>query len=80
MNWLVMKMLTPDLASRFSTIKQVIDQVAQMENEKTDMASEINEIQKRIRARETRSEHTCWNCRKSMTRRLQKCPYCGEEQ
>jgi len=40
----------------------------------------MKDIQKRIQARENRSDHVCWNCRKAMGRRVKKCPYCGEEQ
>jgi hypothetical protein len=45
-----------------------------------DYASEMKDIQKRIQARENRTDYICWNCRKATGRRVKTCPYCGEEQ
>jgi len=51
-----------------------------MANKNRDYASEMKDIQKRIQAREIRTDFVYWNCRKAMGRRVKTCPYCGEEQ
>jgi rRNA maturation endonuclease Nob1 len=38
------------------------------------------EIRTRIEARSQRTDYTCWNCRKSMPKKMEKCLYCGAEQ
>ena len=40
----------------------------------------VSDIQSRLRARETRQPRFCWNCRKSLHARTDRCPFCGETQ
>jgi hypothetical protein len=37
-------------------------------------------IQTRVRARETPGPRFCWQCRKPLHARTDKCPFCGEAQ
>ncbi len=40
----------------------------------------VQEIQSRLRARETPQPRFCWHCRKPLHARSDKCPFCGENQ
>jgi serine/threonine-protein kinase len=40
----------------------------------------VSDIQSRLRARETPQPRFCWNCRKSLHARTDRCPFCGETQ
>jgi serine/threonine protein kinase len=80
LNWVIMKTLAADLKTRYAQAVDVLDDLEHMAHKNRDYASEMRDIQKRIQARETRTDHICWNCRKAMARRAKTCPYCGEEQ
>jgi serine/threonine protein kinase len=80
LNWVIMKTLAADLKTRYAQAVDVLDDLEHMAHKNRDYASEMRDIQKRIQARETRTDHICWNCRKAMARRVRTCPYCGEEQ
>jgi len=38
----------------------------------------VNDIQARLKARETPQARFCWHCRKALHARTDKCPFCGE--
>lgn len=80
LNWVIMKTLAPDLKTRYAQAVDVLNDLEHMANRNRDYASEMKDIQKRIQARESRTDHVCWNCRKATGRRVKTCPYCGEEQ
>ena len=80
LNWVIMKTLAPDLKTRYSLAVDVLNDLEHMANKNRDYASEMKDIQRRIQARESRTDHVCWNCRKATGRRVKTCPYCGEEQ
>jgi len=80
LNWVIMKTLAADLKTRYAQALDVLNDLEHMANKNRDYASEMKDIQKRIQARENRTDHVCWNCRKAMGRRVKTCPYCGEEQ
>jgi eukaryotic-like serine/threonine-protein kinase len=80
LNWVIMKTLAADLKTRYAQAVDVLNDLEHMANKNRDYASEMKDIQKRIQARESRTDHVCWNCRKAMGRRVKTCPYCGEEQ
>lgn len=80
LNWVIMKSLAADLKTRYAQAVDVLNDLEHMANKNRDYTSEMKDIQKRIQARENRSDHVCWNCRKAMGRRVKTCPYCGEEQ
>lgn len=46
----------------------------------TPPSDELQEIQGRLRARETPASRFCWNCRKPLHARADRCPFCGETQ
>jgi eukaryotic-like serine/threonine-protein kinase len=41
---------------------------------------ELQDIQGRLRARETPASRFCWHCRKPLHSRTDRCPFCGEGQ
>jgi serine/threonine-protein kinase len=43
-------------------------------------AEAVQEIQSRLRARETPQPRFCWHCRKPLHARSARCPFCGEAQ
>jgi len=75
-----MKTMAVDLKTRYAQAVDVLNDLEHMANKNRDYASEIKDIQKRIQARESRTDYVCWNCRKATGRRVKTCPYCGEEQ
>jgi len=80
LNRIVNKMLEPDIKNRYQNVEQVIKDLNEVGKKKTDNAIEIKEIQKRLEARSKRTDYICWNCRKSMPKRMERCLYCGAEQ
>lgn len=80
LNWILMKTLSPDLSTRYKTVTELITDFNNMEGEKEDNAFEIKSIKNRITARNKRSDYVCWNCHKTMPRKMKKCLYCDTEQ
>ena len=80
LNRVIMKTLAPDLQARYAQAIDVLNDLEHMSNRNRDFTSELKDIQKRIQARESRTDLVCWNCRKAMGRRVKTCPYCGEAQ
>jgi serine/threonine-protein kinase len=80
LNRVIMKTLAPDLKDRYAQALDVLSDLEHMSDRNRDYSSEMKDIQKRIQARESRTDFICWNCRKAMGRRVKVCPYCGEEQ
>jgi serine/threonine-protein kinase len=80
LNRVIMKTLAPDLKERYAQAGDVLNDLDALGKKSRDYTSEMKDIQKRIQARESRTDHICWNCRKASGRRVKTCPYCGEEQ
>jgi len=80
LSWVIMKTMAADLKTRYALAGDVLNDLERLDNKNRDYSSEIKDIQQRIHARENRTDHVCWNCRKAVGRRMEKCPYCGEEQ
>ncbi len=77
---IVMTMLAPDPAARYASAHQVLDDLGHSDERNGRHQLEIEDIQSRIRAHETRHQAVCWNCRKALGPRIRTCPYCGEAQ
>jgi eukaryotic-like serine/threonine-protein kinase len=95
LNDLVLKAMAPDIGARFQRAADLLDAVlaarpapaagarrpwrpAQVGAGAT--TSEVQDIQSRLRARETPQARFCWHCRKALPARSGKCPFCGEVQ
>lgn len=80
LNSIINRALEPDITNRYRYVKEMLDDLDIMGDKKKDNTVEINEIKKRLEARSVRTDHICWNCRKEMPSKMNKCLYCGEEQ
>lgn len=80
LNDIIMKALAPDLSERYKNISSLLEDINSIGKKKKDNTSEIKNIKERIAARNERSDHVCWNCRKTMPQRSGKCIYCGADQ
>jgi hypothetical protein len=43
-------------------------------------AGDVQDIQSRLKAREAPQPRFCWQCRKPLHARSDRCPFCGEAQ
>lgn len=80
LNAIIMKALAPALTDRYKNISSLLEDINSIGKKKKDNTSEIENIKERIAARNERSDHVCWNCRKTMPQRSGKCIYCGADQ
>jgi serine/threonine protein kinase len=90
-NDVVLKAMAPDITQRYQRAGDVLDDVLGARNTPPrraarsgtapEAASEpAEDIQSRLRARETPQARFCWHCRKPLHARSDKCPFCGENQ
>lgn len=96
LNDLVLKAMAPEISARFQRAADVLDAVlaarpapaaggrrpwrpAQV-GAGTMASEEVQDIQSRLRARDTPQPRFCWHCRKALPARSGKCPFCGEAQ
>jgi hypothetical protein len=88
LNDIVMKAMSPDIPNRYQRASDVLDDVLAVRKRgvrRTPSAvesehGEVQEIQTRLRARETPQPRFCWHCRKPLHARSDHCPFCGEAQ
>jgi eukaryotic-like serine/threonine-protein kinase len=96
LNDIVLKAMAPEISARFQRASDLLDAVlaarpaqaagarrlwrpAQVGTGAT-VSQEVQDIQSRLRARETPQPRFCWHCRKALPARSGKCPFCGEAQ
>ena len=75
---IVMKAIAPDLGARYQRASELLEDLATA----TDIdhtATELDDIRKRLKAREVPKKGFCWNCRKPLPARSDSCPFCGEK-
>jgi len=76
---IVMKAIAAEVTQRYQRASEVLEDLATA----TDIdhtATELEDIRKRLKARETPKKGFCWNCRKPLHARSDSCPFCGETQ
>jgi serine/threonine protein kinase len=76
---IVMKAMAPELADRYQRASELLEDLATA----TDIdhkATELEDIRKRLKAREAPKSGFCWHCRKPLHARSRTCPFCGEAQ
>ncbi len=74
---IVMKAMAADLTVRYLSASELLEDLqtaADIDHRQTEM----EEIRKRLRARETPKRGLCWNCGRPQPQRSTKCPFCGE--
>ncbi len=83
LNAIIMRCLEADFRKRYSRAADVLNELDQLENKKSEPKVDFNikEAQERIRARETGFNfRSCWNCRREILATIERCPHCGEKQ
>ena len=90
-NDIVLKAMAPEITARYQRASELLDEVLAARGGSArrtpraaagrgDAASDVEEIQTRLKARETPQASFCWNCRKPLQARTGKCPFCSERQ
>jgi serine/threonine protein kinase len=92
LNDVVLRAMAPDLAARYQRATDLLDEILAVRRprprrtpESRDPATrsgreEAHGIQTRVRARDTPTPKFCWQCRKPLHARSDRCPFCGEAQ
>ena len=88
----VLKAMAPDIPSRYQRASELLDDVlaarepavkrgGRMPTPPGDQGvDDVQEIQARLRARDSPQPRFCWHCRKPLHARSDRCPFCGEVQ
>ena len=86
-NDIIMRAMAPDIATRYQRAGELLDDVLAARTAPRRAPGQValadgeaNEIQSRLKARETPSPRFCWHCRKPLHARSDNCPFCGEKQ
>jgi eukaryotic-like serine/threonine-protein kinase len=76
---IVMKAISSDLNQRYQRAVELLEDLAtalDIDHKET----ELDDIRKRLKAREVPKRGFCWHCRKPLHARADSCPFCGEHQ
>jgi serine/threonine protein kinase len=76
---IVMNALAKGVSDRYQRASELLDDLATAADI-DHKATELDDIRKRLKAREVPKKGFCWNCRKPMHARADACPFCGETQ
>jgi serine/threonine protein kinase len=76
---IVMKSLSPELPERYQRASELLDDLTTAA-EIDHTATEMEDIRRRLRAREVQRKGFCWHCRKPLHSRSDTCAFCGEAQ
>jgi len=93
-NDIVLKAMAPDVTSRYQRASDLLDDILSARDkveparvqrpsptpQETPVAEGVQDIQSRVRARDTPPARFCWNCSKKLHARTDRCPFCGESQ
>ena len=94
-NDIVMRAMAPDLTSRYQRATDLLDDIlsvrtpaARQGGSRTPVQEAVarggrddgERVQARVRARDTPAARFCWQCRKPLHARSDRCPFCGETQ
>jgi eukaryotic-like serine/threonine-protein kinase len=90
---LVLKAMAPDIASRYQRASELLDALLAARPgagrrlprpvavaADGGASLEAEDIQTRLKARESPQPRFCWHCRKPLHARSDRCPFCGETQ
>jgi eukaryotic-like serine/threonine-protein kinase len=85
---IIMKAMAPDVHSRYQRASDLLDAVLAARTRSPHRpgpaagpdAAQVQDIQTRLKARETPQPRFCWQCRKPLHARSDRCPFCGETQ
>jgi serine/threonine-protein kinase len=76
---IVMKALAPEVNDRYQRASELLEDLATA-GDIDHKATELDDIRKRLKAREVPKKGFCWQCRKPLHARSDSCPFCGEKQ
>jgi serine/threonine protein kinase len=76
---IVMKALAKDVSERYQRAGELLEDLATA-LDIDHKATELDDIRKRLKAREVPKRGFCWHCRKPLHARSDHCPFCGESQ
>jgi serine/threonine-protein kinase len=76
---IVMKAIASDLGGRYQRASELLEDLATA-SDIDHKATELEDIRKRLKAREVPKKGFCWHCRKPLHARSDTCPFCGEAQ
>jgi serine/threonine protein kinase len=87
---IVVKAMAPDIPARYQRAGELLDDLLAIRSggrraarppQAVDAASDdVQDIQSRLKARESPQPRFCWHCRKPLHARSDRCPFCGEAQ
>ncbi len=92
---IVMKALSPDVTNRYQRATDLMEDVLSARTRRTPQSGRCSNgrrrgaprrsddsqgIQNRLRAREAPAARFCWQCRKPLHARTDRCPFCNEKQ
>jgi serine/threonine protein kinase len=76
---IVMKAIASEVGARYQRASELLEDLATA-GDIDHKATELEDIRKRLKAREVPKKGFCWNCRKPLHARSGSCPFCGEAQ
>lgn len=76
-NEIIMQCLAPKVVDRYQKASEIIRHLSAFKG-KTSEESEIEDIRRRIKARERRISTLCLNCHRPLPHKEKNCPHCGE--
>jgi len=76
-NEIIMKCLSSKIEERYTRASEIIRELSVFKG-KDLKKSEIEDIMRRIKARERHVAKHCWNCRRPLPYKARICPHCGE--
>jgi serine/threonine-protein kinase len=86
---IVLKAMSPDITKRYQRAGELLEDVLAARGTPPrrvgrapsgEPVEEVHDIQTRLKARETPAPRFCWQCRKPLHARSDRCPFCGEAQ
>ncbi len=95
LNDIVLRAMAPDVTSRYQRAADLLEDVLAVGSSgdgrrppraaaappaAVTASEDLNDIQSRLRARESAPGRFCWHCRKPLHARADRCPFCGESQ
>jgi serine/threonine-protein kinase len=85
-NDVVMRALAPEIHARYPRAGELLDDVlaarktTPRRTPRSVSGDAVDDIQTRLKARETPQPRFCWHCRKPLHARADRCPFCSEQQ
>ena len=89
-NDVVLRAMAPDLSERYARASDLLEDILagrkktrrtpSRQNTPVPARNDAQSIQARLRPREVTPARFCWQCRKPLHARTDRCPFCGEQQ